>query len=308
MHFRMGPQDPDWNLYRALHAVLRLGSLSAAARELGVQQSTIGRQIEALEQDLGGTLFTRSSRGLRPTALALTLRPHLDTLSAATQALVRDAQRGEVASGLVRLTTNEVIGAELLPAALREVQQSQPGLRFEISMTSSVENLLARAADIAIRTVAPAQQALMARKIGELEIGLFAHREYLKGRALPQTPADLSAHRVIGYDEERAHIRVLKAQLPPFERASFAYLTDNWDMHARLVDAGCGVGFCRVDPAHTQRVRILPESYAFRFGVWVAMHEDLKSHPRYRLAFRSLCAALVPRLAAARARVSGAAE
>ncbi|MBV8652013.1 MAG: LysR family transcriptional regulator, partial [Alphaproteobacteria bacterium] len=112
----MDRPEPGWDLYRSFLAVLREGSLSAAARALGLTQPTIGRHIEALEQALGLALFTRSGHGLAPTEAALELRPHAEALAASAGALLRAASgRSGETRGTVRITASETVGAEVLP-------------------------------------------------------------------------------------------------------------------------------------------------------------------------------------------------
>src|SRR5579862_4697813 len=124
----MSDAGPDRDLYRAFLGVLESGSLSGAARALGIAQPTVGRHIEALEQALGGTtLFTRSPGGLRPTEAAQALAPHAQAMAAAADALVRTAS-GEAAGvrGVIRVTASEIVGAEILPAILTEFHEQYP--------------------------------------------------------------------------------------------------------------------------------------------------------------------------------------
>src|SRR5579872_3784641 len=112
----MAGKHTDWNLYRTFLEVVRKGSLSAAARELGCAQPTVGRQVESLESALGTKLFTRSQTGLRPTQSAMELVAHAQAMATAVEALQR-ASSGDVAdeTGAVRLTVGSQIGIEVLP-------------------------------------------------------------------------------------------------------------------------------------------------------------------------------------------------
>src|SRR5512142_3376168 len=103
----------DWDLFQSLHAVLTAGSLSSAAKLRQLTQPTIGRHIDQLERSLGAPLFLRSPRGLQPTDLALTLKPHLDDMSAAAGAAVRDASgAADGSGGVVRVTASDIVGVE----------------------------------------------------------------------------------------------------------------------------------------------------------------------------------------------------
>jgi DNA-binding transcriptional LysR family regulator len=162
---------PDWDSYRSLLAVLDEGSLSGAARALGLTQPTIGRHIEAIELALKRPLFLRSQRGLTPTETALALRPYAEALKANAEALVRAASRHEGAvEGAVRITASEVIAAEVLPFILADHAAIHPGLSFDVEASNRNADLLSRAADIAIRMARPQQQTLLAVKVGEVTL------------------------------------------------------------------------------------------------------------------------------------------
>lgn len=177
---------PSWDHYRTLLAVLDAGSLSGGARRLGLSQPTAGRHIEQLEAALGLPLFTRSQAGLRPTELAVGLRPHLEGMAAAAEAASRDAgaQTG-AAAGVVRLTASEVMGVEVLPEILAGFRELHPEVAIELIVSNESQDLLRREADIAVRTFRPTQAALLARRIGAVPVGLYAHRRYLERRGMP---------------------------------------------------------------------------------------------------------------------------
>src|SRR5882757_6159005 len=141
----MEKHEPDWALYRTFLAVLREGSLSAAARALGLTQPTVGRQVEALEQALDLALFTRSLHGLAPTEAAAELRSHAEALEAGAAALLRAAsgQGGEL-RGTVRVTASEIIGGEVLPPIVAALQEAHPRLLIELVLSNRVEDLLLR--------------------------------------------------------------------------------------------------------------------------------------------------------------------
>src|SRR5580704_316405 len=207
IHIRMST-PPDWDLYRSFLAVLAEGSLSAAARRLGLTQPTLGRHIEALEEALGGAvLFTRSPSGLNPTEAALALGPHVEAMAAAAEALLRTAS-GEIdaARGVVRITTSEIMGAEVLPAILTGFHEQWPEVTIELVLSNRQEDLLRRDADIAVRMARPRQEALVARHVGDVTLGLFAHQRYLAAHGTPTSLAD-AAHSAIGFDRAFQPIR-----------------------------------------------------------------------------------------------------
>jgi len=299
----MGDREANWDLYRSFLAVLQEGSLSAAARALGLTQPTLGRHIEALEQSLGFELFTRSRHGLAPTEAAEELRPYAESLAAGAAALRRIAsgRAGEL-RGSVRVTASEVVGVEVLPPILAALRREHPQLVIELVLSNSLQDLLRRDADIAVRMVAPSQEALLARRIGTIELGLHARRDYLERCGAPASLAELEQHALIGYDRETVAIRRLARGVEGFRRAHFAFRADSDLAQLAAIRAGYGIGICQVPLAARDPtlVRLLPEALSLQLDTWVAMHENLKSNRRCRLVFDRLAAGLKDYLAGVR--------
>ncbi|PZU48200.1 MAG: LysR family transcriptional regulator [Sphingomonas sp.] len=283
--------EPDWDLYRSFAAVLSEGSLSAAARRLGMTQPSLSRHIDSLEQAMGGKLFLRSQRGLSPTDRALALKPHVDTMLAASAALMRTASgaEGEV-SGTVRITAPEVIGIGHLPPILAGLRRTHPDLAIELALSNEVDDLLQRRADIAVRMVAPVQQALVARRVGGVTLGLHAREDYLARRGMPDDLAALAGHDLIGMDVETPAVREVLRQLPGLKRHSFAFRTDSDVAQLAAIRAGLGIGVCQVELARRPPglVRVLPDRFGMELPMWVVMHEDLRTTARHRVVFDGL--------------------
>jgi DNA-binding transcriptional LysR family regulator len=287
--------QPGWELYRSFLAVVRDGSLSGAARSLALTQPTIGRHVDALEQALDVALFTRSQHGLAPTAAALDLVPHAEAMAAAAEALVRAASgaAGE-ARGTVRLTASDLVGAEILPPILTDFHERHPGIVLELALTNRTEDLLRHEADIAIRMVRPTQSALVARRIGAVRIGLYAHRRYVATRGLPASFAEAGAHTVIGYDRDLTALRGLADAGIPITRDLFTFRCDNDLAQLAALRAGYGIGGCQVGVAarDPDLIPVLPDQVKFDLEMWVVMHEDLRASRRVRLLFDHLVEAL----------------
>lgn len=294
----MNEIEPSWDCYRTFLTVLRAGSLSAAARELGLTQPTVGRHIDALEQSIGFELFLRSPQGLIATDGAIALRPYAETLASAAAALQRTASgHRDGVEGTVRISASDVIGVEVLPPILARLQEAYPRLTFELSLSDAVEDLLRHDADIAVRMVEPAQAALVVRRIGTLALGLYAHRRYLDRNGTPETIAELIDHRMIGYDRRTAFIRaaetMIRACVKDFPEAGalrYAVRADSNLAQLAAIRAGAGIGICQValgarDP---ELVRLLPDDFELPLTTWVAVHENLKSSPRCRVTFDAL--------------------
>jgi len=277
----------SWDHYRTLLAVLAEGSLSGAARTLGLTQPTVGRHIEALEADLGAALFTRSVGGLAPTEAALALRPHAEAMAAAAEALVRTASGdAEAVRGVVRVTASDVMGVEVLPPMLAGFHEAHPQVVIELALSNRQEDLLRREADIAVRMARPSQGALLAHRIGSVRLGLYAHRRYLDSHGAPLTMDDPGV-AAIGFDRDTQMLRSLRESQINVDRESFALRSDNDLAQLAALRAGFGVGACHAPLARRdpELVAVLEDAFRYEMEVWVAMHEDLKTNRRMRLMF-----------------------
>jgi len=287
--------EPNWEWYRTFLQVLEVGSLSAAGRALGITQPTVGRHIDSLESSLGLKLFTRSFDGFTPTDAAHELRPYAASLAATAAALRRVASsHGTGVRGTVRLTASEVIGAEVLPPILAALRGTHGDLVVELVLSNRPEDLLRREADIAIRMFRPAQGALIARRVGGVELGLHAHERYLQTHGVPASMSDLSRHALIGYDQETAFIRSMQSKLKPITRDSLAFRSDSDLAQLGAIRAGFGIGVChaRLAARDKRLVRVLPEQFSESLDTWVAMHEDLRDNARCAVTFAALVAGL----------------
>jgi DNA-binding transcriptional LysR family regulator len=281
---------PSWDHCRTLLAVLESGSLSGAARRLGLSQPTAGRHIEQLEADFGQPLFTRSPAGLKPTDFALGLERHLETMAAAAEAAIRDASaETSGASGVVRLTAPDMLGVEVLPDILRGFCDRHPAIVVELDLSNRAEDLLRRQADIAVRTFRPEQGSLLARKVGVMPVRLFAHRRYLEAHGAPKGLQD-PHHRSVGFDRDAQTEQALRAAGAPLNRDLFGFRADNQLAQLAAVRAGIGIGGVQVGLArrNPDLIEVLEGMFPYELEIWVVMHEDLKSSRRMRLMFDAL--------------------
>ncbi len=301
----MATAPPGWDLHRSFLAVVRLGSLSAAARALGLTQPTLGRHIAELESALAQPLFVRSQAGLTPTEAARSLTASAEAMEAAASAFLRTASGGvDELKGGVRVTASEFIGVEVLPPILTEFRDAHPGIAIELALSDVNQDLSRRDADIAVRMARPTQAALVARRLGDVGIGLYAHRRYVERHGLPKTPTDLAAHTIIGFDADAIALRASRTSGLPVSREVFALRSDS--EHARLaaLRAGFGIGGCqdavaRRDP---DLVPVLPGAIRFDLEMWLVMHEDLRASRRVRLLYDHLAVGLSAYAAAGKVR------
>ncbi len=289
----MSDHAPSWALYETFLEVMRGGSLSAASRALQVAQPTVRRRIEELESALGAVLFTRAQNGLMPTEAARATLPYAESMAATSKALARavsapaDAERGTV-----RLTTSEIVGAEVMPPILAALAAAHSKIQIELVLTNRTQDLLRRDADVAVRMIAPTQTSLLARRIGEVEIGLFASESYTASHGLPSKLAELREHALIGGDRERGVIEALAAAGLPTTARDYVVRTDSDLAQLAAVRAGVGIGACQLPIAERSALKRVLPSLTFRLEVWVVTHEDLRSVRRVRIVFDHLVAHL----------------
>ncbi|MBV9456300.1 MAG: LysR family transcriptional regulator [Bradyrhizobium sp.] len=286
---------PDWSHIRSFLAVYDEGSLSGAARRLGLTQPTLGRQIAELENDLGVALFIRSQRGLMPTDAANDIARHAQAMSAASGAMIRAASGGDSdIAGTIRITASDIVGAEVLPPLLASFRNLAPRVSIELALSNQVADLLTGEADIAVRMLRPGQQAIVARHIGDVGLGLYAHRRYLETAPKLTTPhAMLVEHAIIGFDRQTPVLPDLSEDFA-LVRDIFALRTDNDLAQIAAIRAGCGIGMIQHGIARRSKelVPVFSDQISARLEIWLALHEDLRTSRRLRLMMEHLIAGL----------------
>ena len=285
----------DWTQIRFFVSVAETGSLSACARATGASQPTVGRAIASLEQALGVSLFKRHARGFELTEQGADLLPHARAMaSAAADLSLAALGRSQSLAGPVRITASRIVATYVLPNLLADLQRAEPSIEIELVATDTVENLLFREADIALRMVRPTQQDLISKRVGNLPMGAYASQDYLANRTAPQKVEDLFDHVMIGYDRSNLIIDGARSLGLQVHRDFFAYRTDDQIAYWQLVRAGLGIGFtarpvARQDPTV---VRILPQLEIPPLPIWLTSHGALKTNRRVRHVFDFLAAAL----------------
>jgi DNA-binding transcriptional LysR family regulator len=285
----------DWALCRSFLAILRTGSLSGAARSLGVTHPTIRRHLEDLERAFGLPLFARSPSGLAPTELALALRHPAEAMESAFEHMVRQASGpGEAVAGTVRITASEVMGTEVLPAMLADLRAAHPGLVFELDLSDDVADVLRHDADIAVRMLRPAQSDLVARRVASVGLGLYAHRRWIARHGAPASLDALVASRqLIGYDRETLLIEALTARGARVTRRDFGVRSDSTLAQLAALRAGLGVAIAQA-PIAARSVDLIPlfPGMGGELEIWLVSHPNLRGSPRVRACLAALGDAL----------------
>ncbi|MEM6701683.1 MAG: LysR family transcriptional regulator [Acidobacteriota bacterium] len=281
----------DWTLLQTFLAVAERGSLTAAGRDLGLSQPTVGRHIRRLEALLGEVLFTRRKEGHQLTPRGTQLFEHAAAMASAAR-LFEGVGAGfaQHVEGTVRIASAQVFAIEVLPALLADLLDQHPRLEIEVVVNDSEENLLRREADVAIRHFRSRQQDIITSKVSHLGIGLFAHRDYLARHGVPETPRDLLAHRVIGFDRIANSVDGAKALGLDVKASDFRLRTDSIPTQNASLLAGLGIGSYQVWLAerHPELVRVIPGLVVGELEVWVAAHDDLTRSPSIRAVYDAL--------------------
>lgn len=281
----------NWNHARSFLVVAEEGSFSAAARALGMAQPTLGRQVTALEEELGVALFERVGHHLVLTATGQDLVEHVRAMSeSATRFALTAAGQAQTIDGTVRIAASEAVAAYLLPSIIDELRLAHPGIQVELVVSNAISDLRRREADIAVRHVRPQGDDFVTRLVKEKSTAhLYAAPRYLERIGHPGTPEELAARgQVIAFDEIDRFKKGLRALGLPFGDECFAVRTDNHLVQWEL--AKKGVGMCmmmeEVGDREPMVVRALPDfSASVTFPTWLTSHRELKTNRRLRVVF-----------------------
>ena len=294
MHERMDAklleEGADWSLIRAFIEVVRARTLSAAARNLGATQPTLGRQMRRLESLYGEPLFRRRGRELAPTDRAMTLYEAAVGIETEVTALTRAFAAGARGRGVVRITASEIVAVRLLPPLLAPILAADPGLEIELLSSDRMDNLVRRDADIAVRMSRPVQAELIAVKIGDTPFGLYATRGLVEKYGRPRQLADLASWPWVSGRDGREVIEVAQEHQLHIDPANLRLRSDSTVVRMQAVEAGLGAGAVSVALAEQSEVleRLLPAFSPFSMPMWLVANDDLNRSTRHRYVFDAL--------------------
>jgi DNA-binding transcriptional LysR family regulator len=285
----------DWDDLRFFLAIVRTGSLSAAARELRVAQSTVGRRLASLEGGLGTRLLHRTPEGYVPTLAGEAILGQVERVEAEALAVERTVGgRDALLEGVVRVTAVETLASHVLAPTFCALQLGNPEIGIELLANVRHMSLAMREADIAVRLTRFEQHDLIARRIGTMAYGLYASPAYLERHGVPDFAAGCPGHRLVtGLDgAEVPQIAGWLAEAAP--RAVVALRTDSPE--AQLQAALCGEGMAclprlRGDALGGGLRRLRPPSARAVAEIWLAVHRDNRRTPRIRLVLDAVAAA-----------------
>lgn len=278
----------DWNCARAFLATAEEGSLSAAGRALGTTQPTVGRQVAALEKELDVILFDRVGKQLVLTPSGLELVDHVRQMSdAATRVSMAVSGQSKELDGEVCITAIDSIAALCLPPIIQKLRKSYPGISIEILASNELSNLGQREADIAIRNVQPTHPDLVAKKICDVAAHLYGSKEYLDKLGRPVTIAKLTKAEFVGFNRSDEMIRTLRHFGLTVTQDNFSVVSENHLVQWEITKLGIALGMQMelVGDREPLVERVLPDSEAIIFPIWLVAHKQLKSSKRIRAVF-----------------------
>ena len=275
----------DWDSFRFFLAAAEEGSLTAAAKKLGSNQPTVGRQIDALESSLGVKLFQRTVKGLRLTEEGVYILEQTQSMQSAVLNIERaiEGEKEEV-SGTVRVALPEGICVEMLTPLLPEFYNAYPNIKLILNVSSNSANLTRGEADIAVRLYRPKEVNLVAKCLGHMSMGLFASAAYLKTYGYPSTKQDLKNHRVITYDDQLSLLPENQWLVDNSESLLRVLCSDNTITRLQATIAGVGISiqpkiFCQMN---VKLKAILEGVMLPSHEVWMVYHNDLRDLSRIR--------------------------
>lgn len=289
------PASFDWNQVRAFLATAEAGSFSGAARTVSSTQPTISRQVAALEEALGVTLFERNARTMVLTQVGRELLDHVHAMSDAAALISMTAlSHSQTLTGEVTVTATDLLSSAFLPGLLAPLRDTAPGVRIQVKASSAVQNLARHEADIAIRHARPDQPDLIARYVGDARATLYATSVYLDRVGRPKSPRDVADLAFVGTPDPERLIAPLHHQGIPLRPENFVVTCENNTVVWQMVKAGFGVGvlpngLCEPEPGVE---KVLPSLTPLSVPVWLATHRELRTNRRIRVVFDELARGL----------------
>lgn len=282
----------DWNQVRAFLATAEHGSLSAAARILGQTQPTLSRQVIALEETLGVTLFERIGKRLVITTSGKDLLDHARQMGEAANAFSLSASgRTQIIAGLVRISVSDLFSIHLMPDFLNRIQTELPQIELEVVVSNTLSDLQRREADIAIRHVRPTQPELIGKFIGESSAGLYASQTWIENHGEPKSLVELLDQSIIGIADVDQLISILNENGLAVTNENFRMRTDSGILMWELIRKGLGVGVLTTEVSNNtpELKQLLPDLFPpIPVPTWLVTHKELNTSRRIRLVFDML--------------------
>lgn len=278
----------DWNRARAFFVTVEKGSLSAAAKTLNMSQPTLGRQVRALEKELGVSLFERVGRGFEITRSGMELYEHVKVMGEAANKLSLTASgRSQSIEGSVTISATNSMSAYILPPLIHKLRQKEPGIQIELISTNALSDLRKREADIALRNVEPTHPELFFKKLRKTNAYLYATPGYLKKISPIVKISDLKNADFIGFSSNHEYIERLKTIGIELTANNFHINSDDHIFHWEMVKQGAGIGIMLEDIGMKENSvrKVFEKLPPLKVDNWVIAHRELKTNRRIRIVY-----------------------
>ena len=280
-----GGRTIDWDDFRFVLAIVRGGSVSAAAKQLGVDHATVIRHVDRIERDLSAKLFDRRKTGYLLTEAGQRVADSAEAMES-TIVANQEAVGGSRAhlTGAVRIGAPDGFGSHFLAPRLVKFADRYPELDLQLVATARLFSLTKREADIAISLSMPTEGRVVGRKLLDYRLGLYAAPAYLDRFPKITTRGDLPAHRFVGYIEELLYTPELDylPQVTPKVSAKFRSANLIAQLNATIAGFGIAVLPHFMATAHPELDPILPDEISISRSFWLLMHADSKDLARIR--------------------------
>jgi DNA-binding transcriptional LysR family regulator len=281
----------DWNRAKAFLVTAEKGSYSAAAKALNLTQSTLGRQVQALEDELGVVLFERAGKGIQITPIGLDLVEHVKSMAEGASKISFAAMgQSEDLEGIVTITASEANSAFLLPPFIKKIRSLAPGIKIEVVAKNDSADLRKREADIAVRNFQPKQPDLIMKQVSDSQGNFYATKEFIKTNGPFKTIKDLSKANFVSVGDLTGYIEGLKAYGINLTEENFPILTESHFVHWYLVKAGLGIGVMPhyIGDKDKSVERVLKSFNGMSFPTWIVSHRELRTNRKIRFVFDQL--------------------
>lgn len=274
----------NWDDVRIFLAIARHGQILGAARSLGLNHATVARRLTALEQSLGSRLFHRRTVGTELTTDGERVLEAAELMESASLVARQAAGADSAVEGSVRIGAPDGFGVAFLAPRIGELVERHPGLRVELVPVPRTFSLSRREADIAVTLERPREGRLVARKLTDYRLGLYASRDYLARHGTPLEVSELATHRLVGYVSDLLFTTSLDYTAEFLKGWRSAVSVSSAMGQTEAVRAGAGIGIlhgfmARLDDA---LVPVLPARRLTR-SYWTVVHEDLRTIRRVTL-------------------------
>jgi len=283
----------DWSDLRYFLELSRSGTLAAAARKLGVDYTTVGRRLAALEQDLGAKLFERTPEGLILTEAGESIRAAAEEMEEAALLVEQRALGADrKLAGVVRVATTEMLGQVVVLPAVRALHEIQPQIRVDLATGAARLDLARREADVALRYVRPESGDLVSRRVARIAEAAYASKGYLASHPRPAQGNGLAGHDVVMLESRALRGTRVAGEEP--SNARIVLRTSNSPSLHRAVALGIGIGGlpCYIGDADRELRRVFPDAPVEIDDLWLVVHADLTRTSRVRAVIDALEARL----------------